>query len=61
MKRQSPLLGGLAIVALAVGLPVALVIGSAPGGLQATAVELTIQILIVVGALLLVAGRTARS
>jgi hypothetical protein len=59
--KVRPLLGAVAIVGLVFGLPAAFVIGSAPGGHQVTAVEFTIQILVAVGALLLVAGRTARS
>jgi hypothetical protein len=49
------------MVGLVVGLAAAVVIGSAPGGHQAMAIEFGIQILVVVGALLLVAGRPARS
>jgi hypothetical protein len=44
---------------LLIGFPVALVVGTAPGG-YATAVEWTIQILVLVGALFLLAGRMAR-
>jgi hypothetical protein len=40
---------------------VAVVLGSAPGGHVATAVEWMIQILILVGAFLMVASRAARS
>jgi hypothetical protein len=59
--RRRPLLGALAFIGLAAAFLVALVLGSAPGGYQATAVEWTIQVLILVGALLMVAGRAARS
>jgi hypothetical protein len=59
--RRHPLLGALAVVGLAAALLVGLVLGSAPGGHQATAVEWTIQVLILFGAFLMVAGRAARS
>jgi hypothetical protein len=59
--RLRPLLGALTLVGLAAALLVALVLGSAPGGHQATAVEWTIQILILFGAFWMVAGRAARS
>ena len=59
--RRHPLLGALAAVGLAAALLVGLVLGSAPGGHQATAVEWTIQVLILFGAFLMVAGRAARS
>jgi hypothetical protein len=44
---------------LLVGLIVALLIGG-PGGQQATAIAWIIQVLVLVGALLLLAGRTRR-
>jgi hypothetical protein len=59
--RRHPLLGALAVVGLAAALLVGLILGSAPGGHQATAVEWTIQVLILFGAFLMVAGRAARS
>jgi hypothetical protein len=49
------------VVGLAAALLVGLVLGSAPGGHQATAVEWTIQVLVLFGAFLMVAGRAARS
>jgi hypothetical protein len=50
------LIGGTAIAFL-----IALVLGATPGGHQAGAVELTIQVLVLVGAFLVVADRVARS
>jgi hypothetical protein len=44
---------------LLIGFLVALVIGTAPGGLP-VAVEWTIQVLVLVGAVFLLAGRRAR-
>jgi hypothetical protein len=59
--RRPHLLGALAFIGLAAAFVVAMVLGSAPGGHQATAVEWTVEILILVGAFLMVAGRAARS
>ena len=59
--RRRPLLGALALVGLAAAFLVAFVLGSAPGGHRATAVEWTIQVLILFGAFLMLAGRAARS
>jgi len=54
-------LGAVALVGLAAAMFVGLVLGSAPGGQQAIAVEWTIQVLILFGAFLMLAGRAARS
>ena len=59
--RLRPALGALAVIGVAAAFLVAIVIGSAPGGHQATAVAWTIQILILLGAILMLAGRAARS
>ena len=59
--RRHRVLGALALVGLAAAFLVAIVLGSAPGGHKAIAVEWTIQVLILFGAFLMVAGRAARS
>jgi len=59
--RLRPLLGALAVIGVAAAFLVAIFIGAAPGGHQATAVAWTIQILILFGAILMLAGRAARS
>ena len=59
--RRHPLLGALTLVVLAAAFLVAVLLGLAPGGHQATAAEWTIQVLILVGAMLMLAGRAARS
>jgi len=59
--RRHPLFGAVALVGVAAAFLVAIVLASAPGGHRATAVAWTIQVLILVGALLMVAGRAARS
>ena len=59
--RRHPVLGAVALVGLAAAMFVGLVLGSAPGGQQAIAVEWTIQVLILFGAFLMLAGRAARS
>jgi len=51
----------LALIGVAAAFLVAVVLGSAPGGHQATAVAWTIQVLILIGAFLMLAGRAARS
>ena len=59
--RRRPVLGALALIGVAAAFLVAIVIASAPGGHQATAVAWMIQILILFGAFLMLAGRAARS
>ena len=59
--RRRPILRALALIGLAAALLVAVILGSAPGGHQATAVEWTVQVLILFGAFLMVASRAARS
>jgi len=49
------------VIGVAAAFLVAIFIGAAPGGHQATAVAWTIQILILFGAILMLAGRAARS
>jgi hypothetical protein len=57
--RARPVLGVVAIFGLLVGFMVALVIGG-PGGRQATAIEWMIQVLVLVGAVFLLASRMRR-
>ena len=57
--RARPVLGVLAIFGLVAGLMVALVIGG-PGGHQATAIEWIIQVLVLLGAVFLLASRMRR-
>jgi hypothetical protein len=59
--RKGPLVVAVITGGLAVTFLVALVLGVTQGGHQAGAVELAIQVLVLVGAFLLVAGRVARS
>lgn len=59
MSARRPVLIAVALVGLLIGFLVALVIGTAPGG-HATAVEWTIQVLVLVGAVFLLAGRGGR-
>lgn len=59
--RKGPLAVAVVIGGLAIAILVALVFVATPGGHHAGAVELAIQVLVLVGALLLVAGRVARS
>ncbi|MHB8590137.1 MAG: hypothetical protein ACYDA0_15035 [Candidatus Dormibacteraceae bacterium] len=58
--RARHVLGALAIAGLLVCLLVALIIGSGPGGHQANAIEWTIQVLVLAGALLMLASRMRR-
>jgi hypothetical protein len=59
--RKGPLAVAVVIGGLAIAFLVALVFGATPSGHHAGAVELAIQVLVLVGALLLVASRVARS
>jgi len=52
--------GALAFAGLLIGFVVALVIGTAPGGHQVIAVAWTIQVLVLIGALLLLANGMRR-
>ncbi|HXJ48060.1 MAG TPA: hypothetical protein VNF91_02715 [Candidatus Acidoferrum sp.] len=58
--RVRPVVGALAFSGLLIGLVVAVVIGTAPGGHQVIAVAWTIQVLVLIGALLLLANRMRR-
>ncbi len=58
--HRRPLLVAIAFAGLVVGVLVASVIGSAPGGHQPGAVEWIIQVVVLLGAALLVAGRVRR-
>jgi hypothetical protein len=58
--RVRHILGVLAICVLLVGLLVALVIGSGSGGYQAIALVWTIQVLVLVGAVFMLASRMRR-
>lgn len=59
LRARRPILIAVALIGLLIGFLVALFIGTAPGG-YASAVEWTIQVLVLVGALFLLAGRMAR-
>jgi hypothetical protein len=59
LRARRPVLVAVALFGLLIGFIVALVIGAAPGG-HATAVEWTIQVLVLVGAVFLLAGPRAR-
>lgn len=59
MPRR-PMLGAIAFAGLVAGVLVASVIGSGPGGHSPGVLELTIQLLILGGAVLLIAGRVRR-
>ena len=57
--RALPVLGAFAVLGLLIGLLVAVLMGTAPGG-RALAVGWTIQVLVLVGAAFLLAGRMTR-
>jgi hypothetical protein len=59
--RKGPFVIAAVIGGAALAFLIPLVLGATPGGHRAGAVELTIQVLVLVGAFLLVAGRVARS
>jgi hypothetical protein len=59
LRPRRPILAAVAILGLLVGFLVALVIGAAPGG-HSIAIIWTVQVLVLVGAVLLLEGRMAR-
>jgi hypothetical protein len=48
------------LIVISLAFLVAMIVTSGPGGHHASAVELTVQVIVVVGAFVLVAGRVAR-
>ena len=60
MMRGRPLLVAVVFAAFVVGVLVASIIGSAPGGHRPGTLEWTIQLVILAGAVLLIAGRVRR-
>jgi lipopolysaccharide export LptBFGC system permease protein LptF len=59
LRTRRPVLVAVALFGLLIGFLVALVIGTAPGG-HPVAVAWTIQVLVLVGAVFLLAGRRRR-